>query len=171
MPAVVPALMLLLLAEVPPLFEGSKLAPAPGPQTPPGPDLAAGPGPGGLDRQVRSQARRAGTVPAVQVPAVPSIIEDKVAFPSGWKAYRVTAPAGATLHARLRSQHEGWFRVRAVNKWGALEQGMLQNRIETGNPEASFINPKNSVVSVYFIVDTTMDGAETETFRIELNIK
>lgn len=171
MPAFAPLLMLLLLAEAPPVFEGGKLAPVPGPQSPRGPDLAAGLGSTAFDRELRGQSRRSGTVPAVAVPALPSIIEDKVVFPAGWKAYRAEAPAGATLHARLRTVHEGWFRVRTVNKWGVLEQGMLQNRIPTGNPEASFINPNKMATIFYFIVDTSENGAENETYRLEISIK
>lgn len=171
MPILAPALLLLILAEAPPVFEGGKLAPVPGPQPPRGPDLAAGIGSTGFDREIRGQSRRAGTVPAVAVPALPSIIEDKVVFPAGWKAYRAEAPAGATLHARLRSVHEAWFRVRTVNKWGLLEKGMLQNRIPTGNPEASFINPKRTATTFYFLVDTTENGAENETYKLEITIK
>ncbi len=167
-----PAILLLLsLAQDPPVFEGAKLAVVPGPQPPRGPDPASGLGSDGFNRGIRGQARRAATVPAVAVPAVPAIVEDRVAFPSGWKAYRVEAPPRATLHARLRSGHEGWFRVRAVNKWGQMEQGMLQNRIPTGNPEASYVNPNPVATPFFFLVDTTEDGAETETFQFEITIK
>lgn len=163
--------MLCLALEDPPLLEGSKLAVVPGPLAPHGPDVAAGPGSNSIEASIRLRSRHSGSVPAVAVPSLPSTIEDKVAFVSGWKAYLVSAPPGATVKARLRSDHEGWFLVRTVNRWGTLEKGMLQNRIPTGNPEATFINTKNESTTFYFIVDTTEIGAEREPFRLELSLK
>lgn len=164
-------LLLALALENPPVLEGSKLPVVPGPQTPRGPDQAAGPSESSIQMEIRSRARHAATVPAVAVPTLPSVIEDRVELPSGWKAYRLDAPAGATVKARLRALHEAWFRVRIVNRWGVHEQGMLHNRIHTGNPEASFINPKQEKTTFYFIVDTTETSAETETYRLEITVK
>lgn len=164
-------LLLGLVLENPPVLEGNKLAVVPGPQAPRGPDQAAGPGESSIQMGIRSRARHSATVPAVAVPTLPTVIEDQVERPSGWKAYRLEAPAGATVKARLRAPHEAWFRVRIVNRWGVHEQGMLHNRIPTGNPEASFINPKQEKTTFYFIVDTTETSAETETFRLELTVK
>ena len=164
-------LLLSLALETPPVLEGSKLAVVPGPMTPRGPDNAAGPGESSIQMEIRRRTRNAATVPAVAVPTLPSVIEDRVELPSGWKAYRLDAPAGATVKARLRALHEAWFRVRIVNRWGVHERGMLHNRIPTGNPEASYINPKAEKSSFYFIVDTTETSAETETYRLELTVK
>ena len=168
----IPMLPLLLwfAADVPPLLDGRALVVVPGPQAPHGPDLAAGPDASSIELGLRHRARH-GTVPTVAVPAVPCIIEDKVALGPGWKAYLVSAPPGATVKARLHADHEGWFRVRTVNRWGSLEKGMLHNRIPTGNPEASFINPKNAATTFYFIVDTTEIGADVEPYRVELSLK
>lgn len=172
MPTFAPLLILALLADAPPpVFEGAKLAAVPGPHAPRTPDVARGPGASGFDLELRAQSRRGGTIPAVAVPALPCVITDTVGTPAGWKAYRVEAPAGAKVHARLRGDHEAWFQVRTVNRWGSQEQGMLQNRIPTGNPEASFINPKKEVATFYFLVDTTETGAEREPFRLELTLK
>jgi len=74
-------------------------------------------------------------------------------FPAGWPAYGFRVPAGESIHIRLRHSNEGWFRLGMVNKWGSLEQGMLQNLIPTGNPEVKYSNPTNQSRSVYVIVD------------------
>ena len=169
-----PALLTLaLFAQAPeaPVLEGAKLQRVPGPSAPLYPDPAADLGSRpDIQFKMRREGRRA-IVQAVAVPALPAIVEDKVGEISGWKAYRVEAPPGATVKARLRGTHEAWFRVHTFNRWGQLDKGMLQNRIPTGNPEASFINPKAEKTSFYFLVDTTEMGAETETFRLEITLK
>jgi len=74
-------------------------------------------------------------------------------FPAGWIAYGfVVAPKGK-LHVRLHHSNEGWFRLAMMNKWGQLEEGMLQNLIPTGNPEVTFNNPTDQVKAVYVLVD------------------
>ena len=87
---------------------------------------------------------------------------------AGWKAYRVDVPAKGAIHVRLRGEHEAWFRVGTVNQWGVLEKGMLQNVIPTGNPEASYKNPKDETVSIFFIVDTTELNVQGETYTLEV---
>jgi hypothetical protein len=164
-------LTLCTLLEDPPVVDGRKLAAVPGPITPPGPDPSAGFGNSSFEMGIRSSSRHSGSVPAVAVPALPVTIEDKVTLVAGWKAYRVSAPAGSTVKARLRADHEAWFLVRTVNRWGTLEKGMLQNRIPTGNPEASFINPRNEPTTFYFLVDTSATLGEQEPFRLELTLK
>lgn len=165
------ALLLILALENPPVFEGAKLERVSGPMVPHWPDLAAGPGESGIQLEIRARSRRGAQISAVAVPTVPAVVEDRIGEPAGWKAYRVEAPAGATLRARLRSDHEAWFRVRTVNRWGQQEKGMLQNRIPTGNPEASFINSQSRSVSLYFVVDTADLGAEREPYRLEFSVK
>lgn len=166
------AILLAISALQPPtVFEGGKLESVPGPIAPQDPDFALGPGSTSTERAMRTQARRGASLQAVAVPVLPCIIEDRVEFASGWKAYRVEAPAGATVKARLRGEHEGWFVVKAVNRWGTLEKGMLQNRIPTGNPEASYINPKREAATFFFVVDTTVTSADREPYRLELTLK
>lgn len=75
------------------------------------------------------------------------------AFPSGWTAYGFRVPAGGKVHIQLRHPNLGWFRLIMVNKWGDLDQGMLQNLIPTGNPEVTYTNPTQEARSVYVIVD------------------
>jgi hypothetical protein len=163
---------LLLLAQAPPapMLEGSKLQQVPGPMAPAYPDPALGFQAKDIQFQIRARSRRA-RVPALGVPSIPFVVEDRIGDPAGWKAYSVEAPPGSTIWARLRSAHEGWFRVHTVNRWGLQEVGMLQNRIPTGNPEATFINSRNSGTTVYFLVDTTELGAESEPFRLEFAFK
>jgi len=74
-------------------------------------------------------------------------------FPAGWTAYGFRVPPGESIHVRLTHSNEGWFRLAMVNKWGSLEQGMLQNLIPTGNPEVKYTNPAKETRSVYVIVD------------------
>lgn len=74
-------------------------------------------------------------------------------YPAGWMAYGFRVPAGENLHVRLTHSNEGWFRLGMVNKWGSLEEGMLQNLIPTGNPEVKYSNPSKETRSVYVIVD------------------
>ena len=74
-------------------------------------------------------------------------------FPAGWIAYGFRVPPGAKLHVRLHHTNEGWFRLMMVNKWGRLEEGMLQNLIPTGNPEVKYTNPTKEARNVYVIVD------------------
>jgi hypothetical protein len=149
-----------------PEVEGKTLPVVPGPMTERMPDPARGLGRTSLEDQIRRQARRTASLPAVAVPAAPVAVLDRIHDPAGWRAYRVEVPAKGTVHARLTGNHEAWFQVRVVNRWGQLEQGMLQNRIPTGNPEASFINPKPEAVTVYFVVDTTETGSQNEAFRL-----
>lgn len=149
-----------------PEVEGKTLPVVPGPMTERMPDPARGLGRPNLGDQIRRQARRTASLPAVAVPSAPVAVLDRIAEPAGWRAYRMEVPAKATVHARLTGDHEAWFLVRVVNRWGQIEQGMLQNRIPTGNPEASFINPKNEAVTVFFVVDTTETGTQNEAFRL-----
>lgn len=74
-------------------------------------------------------------------------------YPAGWIAYGFRVPAGESIHVRLRHSNEGWFRLAMMNKWGSLEQGMLQNLIPTGNPEVKYTNPTKEARSVYVLVD------------------
>ncbi len=91
--------------------------------------------------------------------AVHPVGEDQIEFtgvsdyPAGWTAYGFRVPAGESLHVRLTHSNEGWFRLGMVNKWGSLEEGMLQNLIPTGNPEVKYSNPGKETRSVYVIVD------------------
>jgi len=136
----------------------------PGPTAPRYPDPALAPGTDRLGLTLRRAARH-GSLPTVEVPTGTQVVEDRMVGQAGWKAYLVQAPPGATVKVRLKGEHTAWYWMTAVDKWGRSSAGMLQNRIKTGNPEASFINPrKDRVSSVYFVVDThEMNMSETYT--------
>ena len=74
-------------------------------------------------------------------------------FPQGWKGYAFVVPAKGTLHVSLNHTNRGWFRLVMMNKWGDLQEGMLQNLIPTGNPEVTFKNPKDEAQAVYVVAD------------------
>ena len=118
-------------------------------------DQALGPEVSRMEASIRRSARRGVTLPGVRVPPGDVAITHAVAQPAGWMAYQVEAEPGGTVKARLRGEHEAWFRMFVVNKFGQLEKGMLQNMAKRGNPEASYINPGAQAATVYFVVDTT----------------
>ena len=125
----------------------------------------------GIDARIRSQSRHAGSIqPAVALPEGSLKVKDKVADVSGWKAYRVEVPARGSIHMRLRGLHEAWFVLRTVNRWGSLEEGMLQNVIKTGNPEARYTNPTKGIKTIYFVVDTTELNTVGEEYTLEVTV-
>jgi len=162
-----------LLPQTPaiPEVEGKTLPSVPGPMTDRYPDPSRGLGPRDMEARMRHQARRTPSIPAVAVPSGPVAVLDRITDPAGWRSYRVEVPANGRVHARLTGLHEAWFVVRAVNRWGNLEQGMLQNRIPTGNPEASYVNPKSAATTVYFVVDTTETNVVGEAFKLTITVK
>ena len=169
-----PVLTALMLLQAPappalPAYQAKDLPPAPGPVAQ-YPDPAQGPGASAFDLQIRRGARQGPSIPAVAVPKGSLILEDVLRDPSGRKAYRIQAPPKATIHVRLKGPHAAWFVVMAMNKWGKLEPGMLQNIIPTGNPEASFKNPADAEKEVYFVVDTTEVDARGETFTLTVTV-
>lgn len=129
-------------------------------------DPAAGPGNSQIQMQIRESARRGPSIPARALPAGPLIVKDVVGSAAGWKAYQVVVPPGAKVHARIHSDHDGWFLIRTVNRMGALEEGMLQNLHGTGNPEASYTNPKKEPNTIFFVVDTTEADAVSEPYDL-----
>ncbi len=158
-------LCVLQASPVPPVVDGKALPQVPGPLAPRSPDPAGGPGSDPIQMALRKSART-GSIPAVGLPAGPLQVQDTMDDLPGWKAYRIEVPPKATVKVRLKGLHESWFRVRAMNHWGEQEQGMLQNRIPTGNPEASYINPKAEGHAVFFVVDTTETSMGGEAFSL-----
>lgn len=138
-------------------------------------DMSRMPGDTRMDLIARKSARRGPSVPGVAVPAGDVAIAHAVPGDSGWMAYRVETAPGEKVKARLTGDHEAWFRVKVVNKFGDLGEGMLQNLVHRGNPEASYVNPGKTAVTVFFVVDTTskLSGPEpyTITFRREVPAK
>lgn len=163
-----------LLAQAPvpelPVVKGQDLAQVPGPQRPEArllaPDVLMGSTP--LEAQGRMAARRSASLPCLAVTRWPVEIHDQTMAMAGWKAYRVEVGARERLHARLRSLHEAWFQVKVVNRWGQLEEGMLRSTLSSGNPEIAYTNPKDQVVTIFLVVDTTETGADQEPFRLQI---
>jgi len=147
---------------------GKDLKPVPGPMVNPEylRDLVSRMGNSDMDLMIRRSARRIGIVPALAVPAGNVAVTHRVSYPAGWQAFQVEAAPGEKIKARLRGEHEAWFVVRCVAKMGNLEKGMLQNLIQTGNPEASYRNFRKEARTVYFVVDTSEIVTSSEPFTI-----
>jgi hypothetical protein len=95
-------------------------------------------------------------------------VTDKIPDISGWRAYAIEVPGGGTVKVHVVEGRKAWFRVRGVNAWGRDEQGLLQNRIYTGEPQATYKNPTAEARTIYFIVDTMDVNMVGETFTVEV---
>ncbi len=80
-------------------------------------------------------------------------IADYAWVPSGWRAYGLVVPAGEKVEISLDHTNRGWFRLTMCNKWGELEQGMLQNVIHRFEPVVTYSNPHKQARAIYFVVD------------------
>ncbi len=160
--------LLLLQAPQTPLpeVEAKDLPQAPrGPMVPRVPDAGAEHGTFG---QVRRAARRGPSLAALQLPGGSVRVKDKIPDVSGWRAYAIEVPGGAAVKAHVVEGRKGWFRVLGVNAWGREETGLLQNRIATGEPQATYRNPTQEPRTIYFIVDTLDANMIGETFTLEI---
>ncbi len=160
----------MLALQAPPVVlhevEAKDLAQAPrGPMVPPVRDAGAEPGVLG---QARRSARRGPSIPALQLHAGSVRVLDKVPDMSGWRAYTIEVPGGGSVKAHLVAGRKAWFRVLGVNAWGREEQGLLQNRIPTGEPQATYKNPGAEARTIYFIVDTLDSNMVGEAFTLEV---
>jgi hypothetical protein len=162
-------LMPALLLQVPaplPVVEAKDLPTAPrGPMTPQVPDAGAD---SGLMGEARRSARRGPSLSALQLPAGSVRVKDKIPDVSGWRAYAIEVPAGGKVKVHVVEGRKAWFRVLAVNAWGRDEQGLLQNRIHSGEPQATYQNPSRETRTLYFIVDTLDANMSGEAFEIEV---
>jgi hypothetical protein len=165
----VPALLFTFAAagELPEI-EAKILTTVPGPWVSNYHDPSRGFGNDRIESRIRAGARRTLSIPALALPQGSARVLDKVQDIAGWKAYRIDVPPGGTVKARLHGVHEGWFVVRTVNKWGSIEEGMLRNLIPTGNPEASYTNPKTETNTIFFVVDTTEQSIQGEAYRLDV---
>lgn len=159
---------LLLIQPAPaalPLVDAKDLPPAArGPMPPRAPDRGAD---GGMLSAMRHRARQA-ALPALQLPAGSVRVKDKVPDVSGWRAYAIEVPVGESVRVQVVDGRKGWFRVLGVNAWGDLEEGLLQNRIPSGEPRASYKNPKQESRTIYFIIDTLDANMMGEDFEVEV---
>lgn len=97
-------------------------------------------------------------------------VTDYSDFPQGWKGYAFVVPANGTLHVSLNHVNRGWFRLVMMNKWGNLQEGMLQNVIYTGKPEVTFKNPKNEAQAVYVVADDP-GWMSSKAYPYQLNVE
>ena len=81
------------------------------------------------------------SIPALQLPAGSVRVTDKIPDMSGRRAYAIEVPAGGKVKVQVVEGRKAWFRVLGVNAWGQDEPGLLQNRIPTGEPQATYENP------------------------------
>ena len=147
-----------------PLVEAKDLPPAArGPMAPRVPDLGAE---RSIMGQARAASRRGPSIPALQVPAGSLRIKDKVPDQSGWRAYAIEVRGGGSVTVQVVDGRKGWFRVLAMNAWGQDEPGLLQNRIPSGEPRATYHNPGPEARTVYFVVDTQDAHMVGEEFEV-----
>ncbi|HEY3271381.1 MAG TPA: hypothetical protein VGJ89_09235 [Geothrix sp.] len=159
--------MVVLQAPAPlPVVEAKNLPPAPrGPMVPERRDAGAEPG---IIGRTRRGARSGPSIPALQLPAGSVRVTDKIPDISGWRAYAIEVPAGGKVKVHLVEGRKAWFRVLAVNAWGRDEAGLLQNRIPTGEPQATYKNPSQETRTIYFIVDTLDVNMSGEPYTIDV---
>lgn len=167
-----PSLLMLPLAvlQAPaalPVLEAKDLPPAPrGPLVPRVPDAG---GEASLFGASRTAARRGPSIPALQLPAGSLRVRDKVPDLSGWRAYALEVPGGGSVKVQVVEGRKAWFRVLGVNAWGQDEPGLLQNRIPSGEPRATYRNPGREARTLYFIVDTLDAHMVGEPFTLEIS--
>jgi hypothetical protein len=166
-----PALAIAIMQAPPQEIEASALPTVNGPIVPKYSDPAPDAYRGGSGAQIRRQARRAGTVPAVALPDGDLVVSDKMNEIAGWKAYQAVVPAGQTVKIRLKGQHEAWFQVKTVNKWGKTEKGMLSNAIHQLDPGTTYTNSSKEARTVFFVVDTNELDMLGETFALHVTRK
>lgn len=163
---VVPALAWQVPQASLPEVEAKDLAPAPrGPMVPEG--RVWGPK-GDISAQIHRAARHGPSIPALQLPTGSVRVKDKIPDWSGWRAYAIDVPAGGSAKAHVVEGRKAWFRVLGVNAWGRLEEGLLQNRIQTGEPQATYKNPTQETRTVYFIVVSLDDNPVGDSFTVEV---
>lgn len=162
----VPALLLQAPATPLPVVEAKELPPAPrGPMPPHVRDAG---GEASILGQARYGARKGPSLPALQLPSGSLRVKDKIPDISGWRAYAIEVPADGKVKVHVVEGRKAWFRVLGVNEWGREEPGLLQNRIQTGEPQATYQNLSGAPRTVYFIVDTLDTNMVGEPFTIEV---
>ena len=158
-----------LLVQVPaplPVVKAEDLPKAPrGPMVPHRPDAGAE---ASITGQARRGARSGPSIPALQLPAGSVRVTDKIPNISGWRAYAIEVPPGGKVKVHVVEGRKAWFRVLAVNAWGLDEPGLLQNRIYSGEPQATYQNRSAERRTIYFIVDTLDVNMTGEPYTLEV---
>lgn len=105
-----------------------------------------------LAAEIQRNARR-GPIPIVRIAPDASEVKGFGLFPAGWRGYGFVVPPGESLKVSLFHPNRGWFRLQMVNKWGNLEEGMLQNVVRTFEPVVTYTNPSKQARAIYVIAD------------------
>jgi hypothetical protein len=149
-----------------PEVEAKDLPPAP--RGPMAPERRDGGAETGIMGETRRISRRGSSIPALQLPLGDVRVKDKVPDISGWRAYAIEVPGGGSVKVQVVEGRKAWFRVLAVNAWGRDEVGLLQNRIPSGEPRATYKNPTAETRTIYFIVDTLDANMMGDAFTVEV---
>jgi hypothetical protein len=159
--------MVILQAPAPlPVVAAKDLPQAPrGPMVPQRRDDGAEPG---ITGKTRRAARSGPSIAALQLPTGSVRVTDKIPDISGWRAYAIEVAAGGKVKVHVVAGRKAWFRVLGVNAWGQDEPGLLQNRIPTGEPQATYENSSKETRTVYFIVDTLDANMIGEPYEIDV---
>lgn len=105
-----------------------------------------------LDQMVAGAARGA-WLKVVTVADDATTLSDTTDRMSGLKAYGFRVPGKGKLEVELVHPKQGWFRVVMMDRYGALQPGLLQNRGKENLGRASFHNPKDEPQAIYLLVD------------------
>lgn len=160
--------MLVLQAPQAPLPEVEAKALPPAPRGPMPPRFGDQGAETGVMGQARRSARQGPSIPALQLPAGSLRVTDKIPDISGWRAYAIEVPGGGSVKVHVVEGRKAWFRVLGVNAWGREEAGLLQNRIHTGEPQATYQNPTKDQRTIYFIVDSLDENMVGDAFTVEI---
>jgi len=80
-------------------------------------------------------------------------IYDYAWIPAGWRGYGMVVPGHGEVRISLDHTKRGWFRLSMCNKWGQLEQGMLQNIMHVFEPVVTYKNPTDKARAIYIVAD------------------
>jgi len=171
MPAFLPLILAFALTQAaPPEYSASDLPKVSGPRPPRYPDPAPLYTGTKMEAYIRSMARRGGMIDAVALPEGDAIINDKMEGIAGRKAYQATVPPGQTVNVRLKGNHEPWFVVRAANRVGLLEKGMMHHSLHTCDPKTTYVNSSKEAKTIFFIVDTTEMNVSNEQYSLHVTV-
>ncbi|MDR2561918.1 MAG: hypothetical protein LBC63_09145 [Holophagales bacterium] len=171
MPAFLPLLLAFAMTQAePPEYNASDLPKVSGPRPPKYPDPAPTYSGTPMDAYIRRMARRGGLIDAVALPEGDAIINDKMEGTAGRKAYQATVQPGQTMNVRLRGNHEAWFVVKASNRAGLLEKGMVHHSMHACDPQTKYVNPGKEARTIFFIVDTTELNVIHEPYSLHVTV-
>ena len=156
-----------LLAQIP-IVDGSKLTPTMGPSIQRGPGWT-----NALKNLLPSRSFHGNSLSFIMTFVAPTgdcNIEDSMDIPMGWKSYQFEVPARQTVTFKLDTEYKSNFRLFTVNRWGDLEEGMLQNTIYKGEPKASYISPKDTPNKIYLVIASD-DFTPGEKYTLEVRYR